>query len=351
MKRRDTGRAPALVAALAVAAAGAGCALVPPTAGRGEAVNLALAGDLAYVALGEAGLGIYDLEARRMVAVLAPEAGAGSVDDLAVADGLLFALDARTPGYLTTYALAEPSRPRRTAPPLPVPVEPFSGVSASAGRVVVSGGTKPLTLATYGADGALSVTATTDLGRGQPDVLVAPGGALAFVSTHFSLVRATYGVTALALDGAPRALSRIEIDGAGFTPGAAKPANFALETALAGSALLVASGAGLSVLDASDPAALRQLAHLTLPVRPVNVDTEGGLAALVGSDPSPTLVLVDVSEPARPALVAALPLPPGASPTAVALDRRRIVVAARAAGVLVVNRDAAAPAQAARARD
>ena len=173
----------ALPALLALVWALGGCALLPPRAGPGEAVNLALSGDLAYVALGEAGLGVFDVRARRMVTVLVPEDGAGSVDDLALADGLLFALDARAPGHLTTYALADARRPARSSGALPVPVEPFSGVSAAGGRVVVSGGTRPLTVAAYGPGGALATgTGSTELGRGQPDVLLAPGGAVAYVS-------------------------------------------------------------------------------------------------------------------------------------------------------------------------
>jgi hypothetical protein len=277
-----------------------------------------------------------------MAAVLAPGEGAGSVDDLALADGLLFALDARAPGHLTTYRLADPLRPERVSRPLEVPVEPFSGVSAAGGRAVVSGGTKPLTVAAYDGEGRLGpATAAADLGRGQPDVLVSPGGAVAWVSTHFSLLRATYGITAIALGTPPeppRTLSRLEIDGAGFTPGAARPASFALEAALDGRTLLVASGAGLSILDVADPAAPRLLSTLPLPVRAVNVDAAGGLAAVVGSVPSPTLVLVDLGDPSAPAVVRVVPLDGGAVPTAVALDGRRAVVAAGPAGLLVVER-------------
>ncbi|MFT3912844.1 MAG: hypothetical protein QM704_01805 [Anaeromyxobacteraceae bacterium] len=326
------------LAAALVAAAGAGCALRPPVAGAGEAVNLALSGELAYVALGEAGLGVYDLRARRMTTVVPPDGDAASVDDLALADGFLFALDARAPGHLSAYALAEPARPRRLPGALTVPVEPFSGVSADGGRVVVSGGTKVLTVARYGADGALHATGEAELGRGQPDVLVAPGGAVAYVSTHFSLLRATYGITALALDAPPRALSALEIEGAGFVRGAAKPASFALEAALEGTTLFVASGAGLTVVDVSDPAALRTLGTLALPVTPVNVDVRDGVAALVGSAPTPALVLVDVRRPAEPRLLSVRSLSREVQPTAVALDGERIVIAGRAAGVLVLDR-------------
>lgn len=341
--RRPSRSAAAAVAA-AVLAGGGGCLgrLLPPTAAPGEATNVVLAGGLAYVALGEAGLGVYDPDARAMVRVLAPPAGAESVDDVALADGWLFALDAREPGHLASYGLADPRRPALASGPVVVPVEPFSGVAAAAGRVVVSGGTRRLTVRAYDRSGALGqAVATADLGRGQPDVLLAPDGGVAFVSTHFSLLRASYGITALGLappPESPEPLATLELPGAGFTAGAAKPASFALEAALAGNVLLVACGGGLSVVDVADPRRPRLLRTLSLPVRPVNVDAAGGLAAVVGSDPAPALILVDVRDPASPSIVRTVPLPPESAPTGVALDARRAVVAARAAGVVVVDR-------------
>jgi len=333
-----------VAAAAVLAAAASGCAwsLLPPTSARGEATNVVLDGGLAYVALGERGLGVYHVESRSMVEVIAPEAGAESVDDLALADGLLFALDARAPGHLSVYRLTDPRRPLLVSGPMPVPVEPFSGVSAAAGRVVVSGGTKNLTVASYGEGGALAgITAAASLGRGQPDVLLAPDGAIAWVSTHFSWLKATYGVTGLRLEtppASPTPISRLELDGAGFTPGAAKPANFPLESALDGHTLLVAFGAGLAAIDVVDPAAPRLLSVTPLPVRPVNVDAAGGHAAVVGSDPAPRLVLVDVRDPSVPRLERTVDLPSGSSPVAVALGGRHVVVAARAGGVVVVDR-------------
>ena len=329
-------------AVLAAVASGCSLSLLPPTSAPGEAINVVLSGEVAYVALGERGLGVYQLAPRSMAAVVAPQAGAESVDDLALADGLLFALDARAPGYLSAYRLVDPRQPVLVSGPLPVPVEPFSGVSAAAGRVVVSGGTKPLTVASYAPSGPLGeVTASAELGRGQPDVLLAPGGSIAWVSTHFSWFQATFGVTALRLDAPPAppaTLSRLQLTGAGFTPGAAKPANFALETALDGQTLLVAHGAGLAAVDVADAAEPRLLSVTILPVRPVNVDAAGGVAAVVGSDPAPRLVLVDVRDPTAPRVERTVDMPPGSHPVAVALDGRHVVVAARAGGVVVVDR-------------
>jgi len=330
------------VTSVALALFGAGCSLLPPTTASGEAGNVIALGPVAYVSMGEAGFAVVDAPGGRTVRVVAPPAGGESVDDLAIADGLLFALDARAPGHLFVFSLEDPEDPRPVGPPVEVPVEPFSGVSAAKGRVVVSGGTKSLTVLSYDANGGLGEARTAlDLGRGQPDVLLSPDGELAYVSTHVSLVRATYGVTVLKLAPPPAAsaaLGQVELDGAGFTPGAARPANFALEAALRGPTLFVAHGAGLGVLDVSAPADPRLVALLPLPVHAVNVDVRGSRAAVVGSVPSPTLVVVDVTDPARPRIERTVALAEGSRPTGVALTDAHIVVAGGPAGAIVLAR-------------
>ncbi|HET6922403.1 MAG TPA: hypothetical protein VFI16_04570 [Anaeromyxobacteraceae bacterium] len=100
----------------------------------------------------------------------------------------------------------------------------------------------------------------------------------------------------------------------------------------------MAHGAGLAAVDVADPAAPRLVSVTPLAVRPVNVDAADGVAAVVGGDPVPRLVLVDVRDPALPRVARTVDLPAGSHPVAVALDARRAVVAARAGGVLVVDR-------------
>lgn len=103
------------------------------------------------------------------------------MDDLAVSGVLLFVLDARAPGHLSVLSLRDPVRPTLASPPREVPVGPFSGVSASAGLCIVSGGTSSMTAWRFASTGALAgPVASMDLGRGQPDVLIARDGGLIF---------------------------------------------------------------------------------------------------------------------------------------------------------------------------
>lgn len=303
----------------------------------GQSANVVVSGGHAYVTLAQEGLGIVDATTGALQKVIAPPAGTASVDDLAVADGLLFVLDARSPGFLSVLSLADPAAPVVVGEAVQVPVDPFAGVSAGGGRVVVSGGTSQLTTRGYAADGTLSAeVAEGDFGQGQPDVLMAPDGAVAYVSTHFQ--DDDFGLTIIALPALPAAPPSTEtflIPGAGFTPGGAQPANFPIESALAGNTLVMATGAGLAVFTVGgDKATL----HTTLPlgVHAVSVDIEGKTAAVVGSEPAPTLVLVDISDPAAPKVTSTKALT--GTPTGVALTPTHALVANHTRGVQAVAR-------------
>jgi hypothetical protein len=313
-------------------------ALTYPTTQDGEAGNVVASDDHAYVTSGAAGIEIIALSAgvRRQMPL---PAGLDSVDDLALADGLLFALDARPPGRLAVFSLRDPLAPALAGAPAPVEVGPFSGIAAAGGRVVVSGGTSRLSLRTYDTAGNLGpLLAQTDLGRGQPDVALDATARRAYVSTHdwgpyFSLVR-------LDLNHAgPRLVrtGKLSLESYGFTAGGARPANFPVESAVNGATVYVATATGLSIIDAT-AGTLRLHAHLDLPVRAVNVDVRAGVAALVGSSPQPTLVLVDVRDNTRPQILQSFPLPRGSLATGVALTTGHIVVAARGQGVLLFDR-------------
>ncbi|MGH7644032.1 MAG: hypothetical protein ACREMR_00465, partial [Gemmatimonadales bacterium] len=153
---------------------------------RGEAANVAVLDTLIYATQAQDGLAIVGAGSGATLATLPPPGGSESVDDLAIAGDLLFVLDAREPGHLSVYSLADPLHPHLVAPPREAPVGPFSGVSASGGLCIVSGGTSELTAWRYDRAGRLTgPVATADLGRGQPDVLVARDGMLAYVSTHY----------------------------------------------------------------------------------------------------------------------------------------------------------------------
>lgn len=305
------------------------------TFGELRANNVAARQGIAYAALGAAGLAAVDPRTST-VRAQPPPGGTGSVDDVAVADGFLFALDAAPPGFLSVFSLADPLAPALVSVPVGVPVGPFSGVSAAGGRVVVSGGTSLLTVRTYDANGQLGAAATIDLGLGQPDVLLAPDGSRAFVSTDFDGTR--FGITALALRQPPLApvvLGRLSLPGAGFTPGVLGPANFPIESVLVGTTLLVAFGRGLAVVDASNPGNLRLVRVIELGVNTLSVDAAGSRVVVVGSSPQPTLAVLDLTNPASPVVVSTSPLTAGSRPTGIAADGLLEFIAAGPGGLLV----------------
>jgi hypothetical protein len=316
-----------------------------PTTGPGDAANVVVNGDFGYASLGASGIEILHLPdaERRRIALPALE----SIDDLAVADGFLFALDAEPPGALGVYSLADPWAPALRERPVAVDVGPFSGVSAAAGRVAVSGGTGLLSLRSYRSDGALRPElATADLGRGQPDLRLSPDGQRAFVSVHRSGPHFALRIARLAsgpLRVEPQ--GEVELETWGFTPGGARPASFPIQSALAGATLLVAHASGVAALDVTDPAAPRRLALIEVGVEPVGIDASSGFAAVVGSVPEPRLVLLDLRDAGRARVVRSVALPEGSRPTGVAFAASKLLVASGRSGVLVFERRSLAPSR------
>jgi hypothetical protein len=310
-----------------------------PTVASGEAANVVALDSLLYVTRGEAGFTL-ETTAGRTIASFAPAPGSASADDLAIADGLLFVLDARSPGFVSAWSLADPLNPELVSGPLSVPVEPFSGISAAGGVCVVSGGTSQLTAWRYDGAGALSGPfASSDLGRGQPDILLAPGGRIGFVSTHYSGPR--FGLDVVSLDSATGRVSRlsgIRLAGAGFTSGGAKPASFPIQVARQDdSTLLVAHARGVALLDVRQPRApaLRGLINVGGPATGIAV-REGTAAVAVGGA-RPALVFLDLTGP-RPIVARHVPLERGVTPLGIALTPRHAAVAARGRGILVFDR-------------
>ncbi len=314
-------------------------ALTYPTLKRGDASNLVATDSLLYVAKGEDGLAVVDARTGKDVAMLLPPAGSESVDDVAIDGMLLFLLDAREPGHVSVYSLGD-AQPRLVAAPREVPVGPFSGVSASAGLCVVSGGTSQLQAFHYDSAGALAgPIASADLGRGQPDALVAPDGRHVFVSTHYW--GPYFGIDVLRYDSSAHELStlaKLELDGAGFTSGGAKPANFPIvTTALGSDTLLVAYAKGVAVIDATRATQPRSLQIIDVGGAAVSVDSYGTAAAVAVTAPNPSLVFLDFAAgDAR--IVRRISLPPGTLPTGVALTAAIVSVTARDRGVLVFPR-------------
>lgn len=312
-------------------------ALHYPSTAAGEHANVVVVGKSAYATLGEVGLEIVDMEDPQRRAIIAPPMGSGSIDDVAATDGFLFVLDARDPGYLSVLSLSDPSLPVMVSGPVEVPVGPFSGVSAGNGNVVVSGGTSSLTLFHYDSLGRLTPeVARTDLGRGQPDVLLSPDGKTAFVSTHY--FGPYFGLTILELGNDPFPFIRdtdIELETYGFTAGGAKPANFPIEAALSGNVAFVAHDKGLAIISVEVPSQPVLRGVIDLGVSAVNVDAAGNVAAVVGSAPRPLLVLLDVGNPREPVIKQSVSLPEASYPVSVALGEAHVVVATRKHGLLI----------------
>ncbi len=307
-----------------------------PVTRAGEAANVVMSGSFAFASLGERGLEVIETASGKMVAVVPPPAGSESVDDLAVAGDLLFALDARPPGHLSVFSLASSPTPTLASPPVEVAVGPFSGVSAGGGRVIVSGGTSLMSLRPYDSAGKLGpVMAQIDCGRGQPDVLMSPDGSWAVVSTH--RWGPYFGLTSVRVAAAPPSLTKLgsmSLETYGFTAGGAKPASFPLETALEGDVLYAATVRGLTVISMARREQPTVLASLDIGVKGVNVDVRNHLVAVVGSSPRPMLVLVDASSPSSPRVARSIALPDGSRPTGVAIGDERVVVAAGNRGLL-----------------
>jgi|GEM_PF-1293091 len=303
--------------------------------------NVVVSGDIAFAAAGEQGLLIVDLDSREIADRISPPGNSDSIDDVAIAADLLFAIDGSRPGNLSVFSLENPLQPTLVSGPVTVDVGPFAGVSAANGRVIVSGGTRRLSVLNFDENGVLSEDVSRiDLGVGQPDVLIADDGETAFVSTDFAgrVDGQAFGVTLIDVPQAPERLSildRAGIAGAGFSPGFAGPANFPIESAQQGDRLFVAAGQGISVFDVSNRSMLRPLANISLDTNPVNVDVLGDQLFVIGNRPTPTLSLVDIADLSSP-VVETLDLPASSEPLSVSATDEHIVIADASLGILVV---------------
>ena len=308
--------------------------------GRGEVANLAVLDTLVYATAADDGVIILSLNSGVTVGTMPPPVGTESIDDVAIAGMRLFVLDAVAPGHLSVFSLADPLRPRLIGTSRAVPVGPFSGVSAADGLVMVSGGTSELTAWALDTSGALrGPIATGDLGRGQPDVAVAPGGRVAYVSTHYR--GPAFGLDVVLVDTTTRSvepLARLPLQGAGFTDGGARPSSFPIVASVHDEhTVLVAHGRGVAVIDAVNPEAPRLTDVLDVGGAATHVHVLHDTAAVVIAGPSPAVALIDLSVvPAR--VFRRLPLAPGTFPLGVVLAPSRIVVAIRHQGTVIFDR-------------
>lgn len=315
-------------------------ALTYRTLQRGEVGNLVATDSIVYATAGEVGLLVLDSRSGSVVDTIAPPPGTESIDDVAIDGDLLFVLDARAPGHVAILSLEDPWHPAVVSSSQPAPVGPFSGVSAANGICVVSGGTSNLTVWRYDTSGVITRPVTTaDLGRGQPDVVVSPNAQFLFVSTHYQ--GPSFGLDIVHYDSTARTLTtlhELKLDGAGFTQGGAKPANFPLTSALLGpDTLLVAFARGLAVVDISSPSLPKVLETLDLGGKAVSVVVRERSVAAAIAVPEPSVVLLEASVPPL-RIVRRVPLPAGTFPGGIAFTGTRMAVAARQRGVLLLDR-------------
>jgi len=304
-----------------------------PTAAAHDRTQIAFEGNLAYLAAGVDGIDIVDLTRGQRIARIAPQAPADRIDDVAIAEGRLFALDATPPGHLLAYALGQPQHPRlldRAA----VPVGPFSGVSTAAGLVAVSGGTAQLTLRGIDANGRLGTTlATADFGRGQPDIALRADGRFAAISTH--RLGPDFALTLVEIDRAPlrlRAVGRVDLRDAGFTEGGFKPAHFPLVAAWGRNHVYVADGGGLHVIDATDPRHPRLLTHDRRALPAIDVARSDDALYVLRAGTRPALLRYRLDRLGQLTFAGQRPLPIDTPPAAVAANHEQVLVTKRSGG-------------------
>ncbi|MFL6237417.1 MAG: hypothetical protein ACJ76N_30130 [Thermoanaerobaculia bacterium] len=299
-----------------------------PVAPSSARTQVLVAGGLAYLAAGAGGIEVVDPATHQRRALVPPEAPADRIDDLAIADGWLFALDATPPGHLMTYSLADPARPSPSGEIVPVPVGPFSGVSAAAGVVAVSGGTSQLTVREYGHDGRFgTAVATGDFGRGQPDIVLRADGKVAAISTH--LYGPEFAITWIEIQRRPLALKtlgQLRLQDAGFTAGGFKPAHFPLVTAWRGDRVYVADGGGLAVIDVSDPRRPRLLRRDRHPQPAMDLVVSGGELDVLRAGSRPALIRYRLDESGMPSPAGMYQIPAGSRPAAIARDGANVLI-------------------------
>lgn len=291
-----------------------------PVASASAHTQIAVAEGHAYVAAGAEGVEVLDLATQKRELVVPPVAPADRIDDLAIAGGWLFGLDATPPGHLMTYSLADLNRPSPSGAIVAVPVGPFSGVSAAAGVVIVSGGTSRLTLRHYGLDGHFGTNViTADLGRGQPDVALRSDGGMAAISTH--LYGPEFAITFAEIHRQPlglRPLSQLRLKDAGFTAGGFKPAHFPLVAAWRGDRVYVVDGGGLEVIDGSNPSQPRLLVRDRQPRPAMDVAVAGDELDVVRAGSRPAVLRFHLDGRGLPTPSGTWRLPSGSRPAAIA---------------------------------
>lgn len=297
-----------------------------PAAAPDARSQVVFAGNQAYVAAGNAGIEVRTLARSAHVTLVGTPTEVDRIDDLAYADGLLFALDATPPGHLLVYSLSDPRQPRLVGTPMLVEVGPFSGVSAAAGVVAVSGGTSRLSLRHYDRLGVLGkYVVLADYGRGQPDVALREDGRYAAVSTH--LYGPRFALTLVRIQHTPLTLTRVgelAISRSGFTAGGFKPAHFPLVARWAGSRLYVAHGGGLDVVTIEDGGTPRLLVHLADAAPAMDLALAGDQLFVLRAGAKPEVLQYRLDGAGRPQLPTSQSWPLGRQPASLAVQGQQL---------------------------
>ncbi|MEP5611924.1 MAG: hypothetical protein ABJP45_06725 [Cyclobacteriaceae bacterium] len=302
-----------------------------------------VSGNNVFVAYGDGGLIVTDVNSDQVVAHLFPAGEMNSIDDFDIVGNLLFVLDARGKNYLAAYNISNLQNPELIDGPYLVQGGPFNGISARGGNLVVSGGTFYLEYFQYSSSGKLAGSASFGRDRGHPDVLLSNNGQVAFASTDFNgLVDDTrFGVMSLSLGtelNIPTVISQKGIPTAGFTDGGTSPVGFPIQTALSNDNLLVAHGGGLSIIELVDDSALGDSRLIDLGLQAVSVQVQNDIAYVIGIGTVPSLVKVDISDTSNPVIIETVTLNIGNSiPTSLALANSFVYIAAGQEGLLKLN--------------
>lgn len=294
-----------------------------------------------FVAYGEGGLIVTDISTEEVLTQIFPAREMNSIDDFDVDGDLLFVIDARNKNYLASYSISDISNPKLEDGPILVNGGPFNGVSANSGNLVVSGGTLLLEYFQYSDNGKLKGSATFGRDRGHPDVILSDNGQVAFVSTDFQIVpdRPRFGAMALYLGNElsiPGVLSEYRIEGAGFSQGLTKPVGFPIQLKMHNDHLLVAHGAGMTVIELIQGSAFGAASTFNFDIEATSIETLNNTAYITGyTAAGPALMKIDITDMSNPSIIETEILNIGSSiPTSVAVTSQFVYVAAGEAGLI-----------------
>ena len=289
--------------------------LVPTLAGSydtpGDALSVAVAGDLAFIADFNSGLQIMDISNPAAPLLIGNFITPGQAWDVAVAGDLAFVADG--PAGLTIVDITDPAAPSLVAS---YPTPGYArGVAVAGDLAFVADEASGLQIIDISNPAAPSLVGNFDTGVA---VGVTVAGDLAFVADSTSGLQ----IVDITNPAAPSLVGTYD------TPGSA------IGVAVAGDLAFVADQtSGLQIVDISNPAAPSLIGSYDTPGNAQGVVVAGDRAFV--ADNTSGLQIVDISNPAAPSAVAGYDTPGSARGVAVAGDRA--FVADEASGLQIVT--------------